>query len=459
MTDPSVDVRIAAANAAGRIGDLQLAEALLAHMNDPDEQVRQAIDAVLARLESKASISLPDKHGIGALLDRISTARTVGKIIDTLDQELAKLAEEEKSIEYIDYTDGRDQARAALGARERKLTREAAQAIARIGTKTVEPLLCALKSRRAGARMALVELGSPVVSHLHRLMQEFSATDSNLSQDIVIALGEIADSSSVEPLVACLKRQSATIRVSAVDALGRIDHPLVVPTLISALVDESFEVRRIAADCLGEHSDPRVIEPLVRALCTPSPKTTYLDMVQDAAARSLVKVGKPLAVPFLVAALKNADGYVRRLAARCLGQIADPETVEPLLSCLLHDRELYVRSEAAKALHRFGGPQLASQSVVEELAKASAGEGALAQNAFQILYRVKFSALDALVRALEKESTSPYAQETLIKLAIRSSEFKRKSIETLGSALTRFGGNVRELIAQTIRLIEFRAGK
>lgn len=64
----------------------------------------------------------------------------------------------------------------------------------------------------------------------------------------------------------------------------------------------------------------------------------------------------PIAIPELVAALDDADGNVRRLAASALGKIGADCAVDPLVDRLAHETKPQVRQYIVKALGRIGDP-------------------------------------------------------------------------------------------------------
>ncbi len=70
-------------------------------------------------------------------------------------------------------------------------------------------------------------------------------------------------------------------------------------------------------------------------------------------------------VPELIAALKNEDGNVRRLASSALGKLRDKRAVEPLIELLLHEQKPQIRQYAVKALGAIGDPR--SKSALEKI--------------------------------------------------------------------------------------------
>jgi len=100
-------------------------------------------------------------------------------------------------------------------------------------------------------------------------------------------------------------------------------------------------VHKAAAAALGEIGAPAV-PGLLAALRNAE------RWVREAAADTLGRIGAP-AVPGLLAALRDADWRVRRAAAAALGEIGDAAAVPGLLAAL-GDAEEYVRRAAAAAL-------------------------------------------------------------------------------------------------------------
>ncbi|MDP3012079.1 MAG: HEAT repeat domain-containing protein, partial [Candidatus Hydromicrobium sp.] len=103
-----------------------------------------------------------------------------------------------------------------------------------------------------------------------------------------------------------------------------------VKGLIKALLyhkKDYFVVRREAAEALSKIGLPAV-EPLIAAL-----KDNDWD-VRKVAAEALGEIGDSLAVESLIAALKDKDRDVHYNAAVALGKIRDIRAVEPLIAAL-----------------------------------------------------------------------------------------------------------------------------
>lgn len=225
--------------------------------------------------------------------------------------------------------------------------------------------------------------------------------DEDVRRAAAQALGQLADTRGLEPLVAVMGDPSNGIRLAAIEALGHFGAPAARP-LIAALGDGSGPVRAAAAGALvqigapavellrvilgGENLDARrlaagVLDKLawspdrgesgaaywvikgdwakcvdLGAPAVPPLIVTLRDLNvrSDPAAAALVEIGVP-AVELLIVALREVrDWHVRYAVAGVLGRIGDPRAVESLIAAL-RDREV-VRA-AARALVQIGDPR------------------------------------------------------------------------------------------------------
>src|SRR6266508_6855420 len=70
-----------------------------------------------------------------------------------------------------------------------------------------------------------------------------------------------------------------------------------------------------------------------------------------AAAHRLANLGRPLASPYLVAALSDSAPDVRQAAAESLGQIGESEAIAPLEDLLEHTLDEVMRAAISDAIH------------------------------------------------------------------------------------------------------------
>jgi HEAT repeat protein len=150
----------------------------------------------------------------------------------------------------------------------------------------------------------------------------------------------------IETLIGALENGSVAVQSNAITELVEIGSPSVEP-LITALKRGNQNSRRNAADALGRIKDRRAVEPLIAAFADRA--------AQSNAVQALTKIGEP-AVVSLVAALKDADRFVRWNAADVLGRIKDTRAVEPLIASF-KDADAGVRYTAALALSEIGDPR------------------------------------------------------------------------------------------------------
>ena len=143
--------------------------------------------------------------------------------------------------------------------------------------------------------------------------------DASLRRQAVVALGEThsVGRDAIPELVAVLEDKDENVRREAARALGKIGSSAAVPSLVVALSDAPDEqVRVSAAEALGRIG-PRAtvaIPALIAAL-----KNAY-EGVRDAAASALVRIGFA-AAPALIEAVTDDDLRLRQRAAALLTEI------------------------------------------------------------------------------------------------------------------------------------------
>jgi HEAT repeat protein len=131
--------------------------------------------------------------------------------------------------------------------------------------------------------------------------------------------------------------------------VGKLKEKRNTAGLILALEDKDPEVQYRAAEALGDIGDEKSISPLITAM-----SRSEFSGVRWKAAEALSKIGYP-AVGSLITLLQFPSDDVRWQAAIVLGEIGNPDAVEPLIT-LMEDEDRYVRSRAAVALGLIGKP-------------------------------------------------------------------------------------------------------
>jgi HEAT repeat protein len=179
-------------------------------------------------------------------------------------------------------------------------------------------------------------------------------SDWVVRREAVITLGEMADERCVEPLVRALRDGDWQVREAAVEAVAEVGPPA-VDMLVQYVRD--WESRKYVIRALGKINDERVLDPLISYLKS--------DEFKDDATRALVDLGKP-AVPKLIEALNSQDDFVKKQSILALGEIQDPQAVDPLIA-LLQDTDWLVRLTAASSLEKIG--DLRGRAAIKPLMK------------------------------------------------------------------------------------------
>lgn len=231
---------------------------------------------------------------------------------------------------------------------------------------------------------------------IERLRQRLASPDQEERRDAVIGLGlmqrpessrvaaiALSDSSAIVrataaravlslapdeaalALIPALKDRDEFVRQEVVYALGATRSLKSVPALVEALENDKKEsVRGASAVALGLIADERAVVPLTQTLSRRiaatgllnrirRSKTAENEFVRRSAARALGQIGSRAAVPALIAVLadEKTEDDVRREAAASLGLIGDPAAIE-VLRAALTARDPYLARIAFEALRR-----------------------------------------------------------------------------------------------------------
>jgi hypothetical protein len=134
------------------------------------------------------------------------------------------------------------------------------------------------------------------------------------------SLGRIRSTRSLPSLIAALGDDAGEVRDSAAWALGHIGDWRATEPLIGLLRDPDGDVRWMVVMALGELRDPRAVGPLIASL-----QNETHSGARDYAAEALGKIGSPLAVKALEAALKHKESSLRYHASEALKKIRSKE--------------------------------------------------------------------------------------------------------------------------------------
>jgi serine/threonine-protein kinase len=164
-------------------------------------------------------------------------------------------------------------------------------------------------------------------------------------------IGEIADESSIDDLLARIEGKDPVARLHIINVLARFNTPRVKEAIQKQLKDPSKFVRAAALSGLIRMDGPFDMALLVGMLRDPE-----ID-VQNKAVDVVVRAKHPDTVKFLVEVLKDENEYARRAAVEVLNAVGTSQSVKYLLE-VIADSDWWVRTRAADALGKIGGPRV-----------------------------------------------------------------------------------------------------
>jgi len=212
---------------------------------------------------------------------------------------------------------------------------------------------------------------NPVIA---KLLEKLEDENSSNRFDAVMALGKLADRSTVPAFIKALNDKYWLIREKAAETLGELGDRSAVPALIEALKDEEYCVRREAREALVKLADKSAVPAVIKALkedyCVergageafgrPGERlalsTLMKALKEDRSQKAWDAFGKlvdRLALPALIEAIKKIDYSRGQEAEEALGELGD-RTAMPTLIETLKDKDISVRYQAVLALKKLG---------------------------------------------------------------------------------------------------------
>jgi HEAT repeat protein/tRNA A-37 threonylcarbamoyl transferase component Bud32 len=164
-------------------------------------------------------------------------------------------------------------------------------------------------------------------------------------------IGEVADESSVDDLVARIEGKDPVARLHIINVLARFNLPKVQQAVQTQLKDSSKFIRSAALSALAKMDGPFDMPLIVGMLRDPEIE------VQNKAVDVVVKANHPETVKYLVDVLKDENEYSRRAAVEVLNVVGTSKSVKYLLE-VIADSDWWVRTRAADALGKIGGPRV-----------------------------------------------------------------------------------------------------
>lgn len=226
------------------------------------------------------------------------------------------------------------------------------------------------RSVRRRAALAAGRIGD--VTLVPALVERMNDAEPEVRQMSAFALGLLRDRSAADRLVAALADPDTTVRARSLEALGRIGDRGVAAELArhvlaaaphgaalvtvrgddpASVVDPWFELR-LGLFALAALKDPQAAETVL--LNAGRPRFDWW-----AATWAAMRLESPRLKPLLVSAASSSDPLSRAFAARGLGALKDPDSVD-LLGRLVRDPQPVVARAALRALAVVGDPRGAS---------------------------------------------------------------------------------------------------
>ncbi|HKH91499.1 MAG TPA: M56 family metallopeptidase [Gemmatimonadaceae bacterium] len=265
LKDEDADVRVAAAEALGKLEDARAVPGLLETLRDREAKVRSAAAQSLGKFHDSRAIG-----GLTALLQDSSA--------EVRKEALNALSEFESGVSVAAVI-------RLLDDPDAELRHAAAHTL---GNQ---------KDRAAGAALA----------------KAVRDPSSDVRQAAIEAIAQLHDASQAPAILPALSDPNADVRRQALDALSDLRSPIAEGTLLGLMRDANADVRAKAAEIAGERSILGAIPSLRRLLDDPDHD------VREHAVSALSEIADPAADEALRAALTSKDASVRRNAVEALG--------------------------------------------------------------------------------------------------------------------------------------------
>lgn len=223
----------------------------------------------------------------------------------------------------------------------------------------VEHLLALLKISSSAIRTSVAETFQRLQARnedprtVEPLIELLDDPDLPVRVAAMHALSKLTDPRRIPPLLKLIDNSSPHLRTGALEAIGRTGRVEYLPRIVPALKDPSFEVRVAATIALSKIKSPDALDPVITMLKDPDTD------VRKTAVECLARMQDPRSVKALIFALVDKESVVRHGAANALQIInfqwrisEEAQKAIPFLEAAQKDDEYWVREAATKALAR-----------------------------------------------------------------------------------------------------------
>ena len=293
--DNTIEVRIAAIKALGRIGTSQAVKALSGTLRDGGPIIRQVSVEALGEIGSPEAIDILSVASSDWSFDiREAAVNALIGIGKPASEALIRVAQDSKS--------------------DVKLRLVAAEALDEMGS-------------REAAVNAFISIGKPASEALIKVAED-TKTDGKLRFAAVKALGAMGDISAVQPLLNIASADDdASLREAAVNALIGIGKPA-SETLIKVARDTeaAVKLRLAAVRAFGAMGDISAVQPLLNIASADDDVRLY-----ETAVDALIGIGEPASeILIKVAEDTKTDGKLRFAAVKALRAMGDITVMQSL---------------------------------------------------------------------------------------------------------------------------------
>lgn len=370
------NVRRAAAQALGKLGDSSAAPALLKAAAHGDFWMRQAAIEAVSRLGDEKVV--PDlltlmrqdawtRPAVIKALGQIGHVDAVPELVSALDDQSdsTRAASLEALFKIVMEPAGRrtgtqrtallrpviplEPLRRELNHNRLPSSAYAAHLLGWLGrTESVPELVEALNSTEASLRDAatesLLRFGQNAVPSL---LTAITRPETYLRERVVEILGLIGDRSVVPTLMDRLTDPELNVRLATLRALGALGGEMAYSGLLQAVNDAA--TRDTALSILSQSNSDAAIQDLKSYLQRYLYETKSQSQMRWAAAQALSLLGDETAVSILLNATRLPDESIRKPAAEALARVRGRRAVNVLIEAL-GDRDWLVRQKAVEAL-------------------------------------------------------------------------------------------------------------
>jgi serine/threonine-protein kinase len=186
---------------------------------------------------------------------------------------------------------------------------------------------------------------------VRELLNAAYTQEANERSGLFKIIGEIADESSLDDLIARIEGKDPIARMHIINVLSRFNVPKVQQAIQKQVKDNNKFIRSAALSALT-HMDGPFDMPLICGMLR-DPEIE----VQNKAVDLVVHANHPETIKYLVDVLKDENEYARRAAVEVLNIVGTSKSVKYLLE-VIADSDWWVRTRAADALGKIGGPRV-----------------------------------------------------------------------------------------------------